>query len=505
MWFVVGVLLAAVPMLASAQWYEVTQVAGDPNTIAECRIEAASVHQHLVGAGASTTNGLVALLETNAAPSFTCVRASDGTTYTGVHTPGGASLTTLSRVRVGFSVSGSSRYVYFTYQQTDVPQCVTGQIDALGKCFECPEGRIWNGTTCESPCQAKAGNSVGTASSFAEVEATGAGTGATTFCAGECIAKGQKIECQASGATATGDYVSLGELCLVQGPFTYTGASCVDGPNNPGLVDAFTEDRPWWDTGKDEKDCIASGGQPGQVGGVDVCLRRQDGETWDTSTETVSEPSKETTTNADGTTTEKTTTTTTSTDGGKTTTTTTTTTVIKDAAGNTLDTSSETKVEDKPLNDFCKEKPTAAACVNQTTDGAFGGGCETGFTCTGDAVQCAIARAQHQQNCQELAARQEGQGFMDSLGATDPTQASVAEALNRQGEFDFDIAEAFQDAQQNYVSFTASCLPAMGFTLKGQYYEFKTAFICEIGDFVRLMLHLVAYMSVLRVISRAFG
>lgn len=505
MGFAVGVLLAACPMLASAQWYKVVGVTSESNVVAECNQPKIDVNAHLVGAGAVDTTALTALLKANAGATFSCTRASDGTKY--VYTLNGvAGLTTSNRIRVQYG-GPNLTYVYFGFVQTSAPQCVTGQLDALGKCFECPPDRVWNGTTCESPCQAKAGNSYGTVNSWAMLDVDTVPSGAPTFCDGSCSVTGGKVECESVSAGGTsGDRISLGSTCTVQGPFTYTGQGCGPGGPAPMLVGVDDVQKPWWDKGLDQKDCSAQGGYWGNVSGIDACVRPQPGETFDKETSTGNETSGTTETAADGTTTEKSTTTTTECKDGKCTTTTTTTTTTKGADGQQIgEATTETKAEVKPESDFCKANPQHAQCAGTNTGGKFAGNCAAGFTCSGDAVQCAIARVQHEQACQATAVREEGEGFMESLGAVEPTDAKVAEALNRDGEFDFDIAEAFQDAQQNYVTFTASCLPPMGFTFKGQTYSFNTGFICEIGDFVRLMLHLIAYMTVLRVISRAFG
>lgn len=318
---------------------------------------------------------------------------------------------------------------------------------------------------------------------------------------------GGKVECESVNALGTtGDYVALGVSCAVQGPFTYTGQGCGPVGSMPQLVGVDDTQKPWWALGDDMKDCSAQGGYWGNVNGIDVCVRPQPGETFDKETSTGNETTDTSETAADGTTTEKTTSTTTECKDGKCTTTTKTTTTIKGADGQQIgDPTTESKTETKPEADFCKANPQHPQCAGTETGGAFSGGCTTGFACTGDAVQCAIARAAHAEACNQKAIADDAQGFMDGLGAVEPTEAKVAEALNRDGDFDFDIVEAFQDAQHNYVTFTASCLPPMGFTFKGQTYSFNTGFICEIGDFVRLMLHLIAYMTVLRVISRAFG
>lgn len=51
--------------------------------------------------------------------------------------------------------------------------------------------------------------------------------------------------------------------------------------------------------------------------------------------------------------------------------------------------------EEKPRDTFCAENPESPMCVK----GTFGGSCGSGFSCEGDAIQCAIAKEQHQQNC----------------------------------------------------------------------------------------------------------
>lgn len=69
-------------------------------------------------------------------------------------------------------------------------------------------------------------------------------------------------------------------------------------------------------------------------------------------------------------------------------------TVIKDASGNVTGGSATPGVGTGPGSGFCQQNPSHTAC------GAFtGGDCAAGFTCSGDAVQCAIMREQHIRNC----------------------------------------------------------------------------------------------------------
>lgn len=72
--------------------------------------------------------------------------------------------------------------------------------------------------------------------------------------------------------------------------------------------------------------------------------------------------------------------------------TTTTTKSTTDANGVTT-TSTNSKTESK--DDFCTTNPRSSMCL----DGVFGGSCEAGFVCEGDAVQCAQAKAAYETKC----------------------------------------------------------------------------------------------------------
>lgn len=76
---------------------------------------------------------------------------------------------------------------------------------------------------------------------------------------------------------------------------------------------------------------------------------------------------------------------------------TTTTTTINNngAGGTTTGTSTETTTKAK----YCAENKADAQCAGgPDSESAFGGSCG-GFSCSGDAVQCAMAQEQHRRNC----------------------------------------------------------------------------------------------------------
>lgn len=159
-----------------------------------------------------------------------------------------------------------------------------------------------------------------------------------------------------------------------QGDASFTGSSCSGDPS----------------ASASPTDC--KGGVKGTVNGVEVCAPPSDRNVVEsvkssTSTETASPPSSSS--SAPETVT-KTTTTSTVCDAGNCTTTITTVTSTPSSQ------STSTKTEEVDKQSFCKENPESTVCKA----GKFGGVCSSGFTCDGDAIQCAMAKEQHQRNCQ---------------------------------------------------------------------------------------------------------
>ena len=75
--------------------------------------------------------------------------------------------------------------------------------------------------------------------------------------------------------------------------------------------------------------------------------------------------------------------------------------------------------EEKPQDQFCAENPDSPLCVK----GEFGGTCGAGFTCKGDAIQCAIAREQHQRNCKLFDEKTSHPAYQAAVDGTDEQSA----------------------------------------------------------------------------------
>jgi hypothetical protein len=150
----------------------------------------------------------------------------------------------------------------------------------------------------------------------------------------------------------------------------FSGQDCTGIEAEPALVE---EEAP--------EQC-PPGQAPGTVNGTTVCVNAP---ATDAQPQVVENP--------DG----STTTTQTTCDGGQCT----TTNTQRDNEGDVTGVSSSTQTQAQ----FCAANGWHPACggagdgEGEETESAFGGACEAGFTCEGDAIQCAIAREQHVRNC----------------------------------------------------------------------------------------------------------
>ena len=107
----------------------------------------------------------------------------------------------------------------------------------------------------------------------------------------------------------------------------------------------------------------------------------------------------------------------------------------KDSAGNKVEckngvcttTKPDGSKEDKDQKGFCKENPDLSICKeNKDT---FGGSCDGGFSCEGDALQCAMAKEQHIRNCQLYAPDKDVNSLTNkALNGTDDKSADALKA-----------------------------------------------------------------------------
>ncbi len=162
-------------------------------------------------------------------------------------------------------------------------------------------------------------------------------------------------------------------------------------------------------------------------------------------------------------------------------------------------TGGNTEKSNNPADEFCQKNPSSPLCKKESSE--FSGSCESGFSCSGDAATCATARGSWELRCTFSGG---SGGLIDEFnsGGTPGDLTNAELALNKTGSGDFNIAEAFQANNQQWLTFSASCPVAdQTFNVAGAQIEIKAAQICDVGVFVRFLIHLVAYMALARVFA----
>lgn len=130
----------------------------------------------------------------------------------------------------------------------------------------------------------------------------------------------------------------------------------------------------------------------GEVNGVQVCVP-----IGDVNTVKADDSKTKITTAPDGSTTTTSTVSSTHCEGGNCTTTSVQTTTTRNPSGSVTSSITDgTSTTSEPRNDFCQRNPKHPSCADGS---AFAGSCTGGFTCTGDAALCAVAKAANEQKC----------------------------------------------------------------------------------------------------------
>lgn len=260
-----------------------------------------------------------------------------------------------------------------------------GITTAIRRQVTCPANSTVSGTSCvcnsgysalNGACVLNncpdAGHTEGDSS---EMVQTSGSMPAGDLCIQGCVARSTSL---ASAGCMNGK-------CYANGPFRFSGGLC-----DPTAT-ASTAPKPVTETPPSDAQCVAQGKCPGTVNGTTVCV------TCSTKSQTTVKTAAEAASSvASGVTT--------ATGKGTTTTETTecangscTTTTTKQTANSDGTSSEEKSTVTEPMSSFCKDNPEAALCKGEE-GGKWGGSCG-GFTCDGDAVQCAQAQAAWKLTC----------------------------------------------------------------------------------------------------------
>lgn len=119
-----------------------------------------------------------------------------------------------------------------------------------------------------------------------------------------------------------------------------------------------------------------------------------------------------------------------------------------------------------PQTSFCQQNPGASVCAGDKP-GSFRGSCTSGFSCTGDAVQCAIAREQHSRDCQLFAESPESAQY--AIEKTSPV---------RQSQSTVNIG-AQPINSSNSLGVAGTCLPPVQLSIMGSSVTVDFVTICS--------------------------
>ena len=325
--------------------------------------------------------------------------------------------------------SDSVEYPIFSRSAAACPANSSGPVNAC----VCAAGYTQSGGTCEpdapaDPCEMLADMCTGSTGMSKDFSMDGKKAGISFTCMAPFSVgtanplPGCNKGCMAAvGGFTTAIQSSEGKW-VTQGSAKYVGSTCdpsvINDLNGEADPEYVPEENPKT-TPESDKTC--TNGFPGQVNGITVCVPPKassgvtqieekdngDGTKTNSKTEVKCENGKCEIT--------------------KTSTTTNTTT------NSTVSSSSTTTTVDKAT--YCSENKTAGACKDEKGDneegnGNFGGSCQAGFTCKGDAAMCAMAKEQHKRNCQTLEEDKDPASFINQV--KNNTDSKSAEALQAQ-------------------------------------------------------------------------
>ena len=168
-----------------------------------------------------------------------------------------------------------------------------------------------------------------------------------------------------------------------------------------------------------------------------------------------------------------------------------------------------TTTKEMGMGKYCEEKPNSQTCKSTgngaggTGGGGFEGSCESGFICTGDGVQCAIARKIHQDRCDDLKGMEPfadvaEQGRKILTGENDQ---AVDDFLNRDGESNRTVNVGNLVSEDGNYQFAASCISDVQFSIGGHSITVPISRVCPYFEMIGYFLLAAAYLAALRIVE----
>lgn len=388
----------------------------------------------------------------------------------------------------------------FRYNGTDYPNCYYGyqtgaepwtngfaemsrtSVAPSPPAYTCPANSTLSGTscTCNAPGWVQDGGACVAFVDPAEAYcAEKIGSPVKTSWSSTAPSLSTRTVCSSGGygyyscnATIEPDYCGSadGVTYLCHGSGTSAGGACTPSPA-PEQPVAPTEPV------SDFPSAPPPGTCPGQINGVTVNMPCNNSVSKGTKTEASNDGAGNTTSKSESRST-------TCTAAGACSTTVTTVTSVNGGASVT-----STKTIEESKGDFCVGNPAAKECGDG--DGSsFGGSCESGFVCEGDAVQCAHAKETHLQNCK--------------LNKDTPERQLYEASKGDDADFDNDdvVNVGPSSFSQAPILGAASCISDRSITVMGSPVSLPFSRVCEYLAMLGNVLMAVGFLLSGRIIMR---
>lgn len=499
LWFAVGVLIAAVPMLASAEDYIAPYANwGLSNSITYIPPDGSSTSDAACLAWSTIYSAAKPELNKGYFRKYAhCYNpntgAENGTVYSRAYCPYGGTLDStvfpvICRGAPPCDVGENRNPETGQCEAPPPPECsLNSTINGTGdRCFcnrgyQTPDGGssylVAEGGSCESACA----DAVGITYVFTVANMSGGVCSMGCWYNRESVPGGSNcvasMDISADSSTPTTYRCSMagtGQHCDGWGQ---GGESTEPPPPDP---EPPTEPPP-----EPEPEPCKAGFQTVSVNGISSCVKSPP------PIDNVDQ-AQQTTTNPDGTTTTTNKTTTTKVnDDGTVTKTTETQTTTKDQAGNTISSGTSSQSVEQGLEGFCEDNPTSSICGEQP--GLFDGSCQGEIKCEGDALQCAIAASTFKTQC--------------ALSVTDDVKDAFQDMINYDGTGPgegLDRLEINVDELQVSMSGGGAGLADQSFSIMGKTIVLPFSQLNSILAFFGYAVMMIAWLQAYKIIREAF-
>lgn len=155
------------------------------------------------------------------------------------------------------------------------------------------------------------------------------------------------------------------------------------------------------------------------------------------------------------------------------------------------------------LDGFCKDNPTVSFCGGggggkgggKNGDSMFSGGCGSGFSCNGDAIQCAMAKEQYKRNC-EAEAADPARDLFTTEAAKDQGRAGVIAATG--GMQTVDVGDKLNNVTDRFGS--GACPAPLVFRPLDTLVEISFQPVCDYAPWIRAVVLLCTALFCARIL-----